>query len=121
LEALWRTRQNERFRVIGVNLSEPLERVKAYVTEMKLTFPIVIDTSGELAQTYGVRFTPTHFLIDRSGVVRAAGAGARDWNGAPAHAVVQVLLKATPQEPSKLPAQQDRADSPPTKGRTERR
>lgn len=99
--------------MIGVNLSEPSERVKAYVAEMKLTFPVVIDTAGEVARDYGVRFTPTHFLIDRSGIVRAGGAGHRDWNGPAAHAAVRVLLEATPTELSKSPARQDRADSPP--------
>jgi peroxiredoxin len=105
--------------VIGINLSESPERVKTYVTEMKLTFPIVIDSSGELARTYGVRFTPTHFLIDRSGIVRAGGSGSRDWNGAAAHAAIQLLL-STPIKSTKSPARQDRADSPPN-GRTERR
>lgn len=100
MEALWKARRNESFRLIGINLSEPPERVKAYVAEMKLTFPIVIDRSGELAQTYGVRFTPTHFLIDRSGIVRAGGSGSRDWNGAAAHAAVRILLAATPATPS---------------------
>ena len=105
--------------MIGINLAEPLERVKAYVTEMRLTFPIVIDRSGELARTYGVRLTPTHFSIDRSGTVRAGGSGSRDWNGPAAHAAIQALL-ATPTKLQKSPAWQDRADSPP-KGRTERR
>lgn len=85
--------------MIGVNLSEPPEQVRAYVTEMNLTFPIVIDTSGELAATYGVRFHPAHFLIDRSGIVRAGGFGARDWNEPVAHAAVQALLKTTPAKP----------------------
>lgn len=106
--------------MIGINLSEPRERVKAYVAEMKLTFPIVVDSSGELARTYGVRFTPTHFLIDRRGTVRAAGSGAQDWNGPDARAAVQLLLKTPAVNSSKSPARLDRADSPP-KGRTERR
>lgn len=82
--------------MIGINLGEPAERVRASVAELGLTFPVVIDADGELAQTYGVRLTPTHFLIDRAGVVRAAGAGGRDWNGPAAHAVVRRLLEGTP-------------------------
>jgi peroxiredoxin len=106
--------------VIGVNLSESPERVKAYAGEMRLTFPIVIDSSGELARTYGVRFTPTHFLIDRRGTVRAAGSGAKDWNGSVARAAVQLLLDTTAVNSSKSPARSNRVDSP-LKGRTERR
>lgn len=104
--------------MIGVNLSEPLERVRAYAADMKLTFPLVIDRDGELARAYGVRFTPTHFLIDRSGAVRAGGAGARDWDGPTARAAIAVLLEPTPLSMS--PARLDRADPPPNR-RPERR
>ena len=82
--------------MLAVNLAEPPARVKAYVAEMQLTFPVVIDAAGEVALAYGARFTPTHVLIDREGVVRAAGAGSRDWNGPRAHAVVQQLLGGIP-------------------------
>ncbi len=82
--------------MLAVNLAEPPARVKAYVAELKLTLPVVIDSDGEVAQAYAVRFTPTHFLIDRAGVVRAAGSGARDWTGPPAHAAVRALLGGTP-------------------------
>ncbi len=100
-------------------MSEPEERVKAYVADMKLTFPIAIDARGEVARTYGVRFTPTHFLIDRSARVRAGGSGRKDWSGPPAQALVQVLLDAPAPNTSNL-ARPDRADSPPTR-RMERR
>lgn len=86
---------------------------------MKLTFPIVIDASSEVSNTYGVRFTPTHFLIDRAGIVRAGGSGSKEWNSALADAAVRILLEA-PTKTSKAPARLDRADSPPT-GRKERR
>jgi len=86
---------------------------------MKLTFPMAIDVSGEVARAYGVRFTPTHFLIDRSGRVRAGGSGRKDWSSPQAHALVEVLLEASAAKTSQ-PARPDRADSPPTR-RMERR
>ncbi len=119
LETLWKAKRDQGFRVIGVNLSEPEDRVAAYVADMKITFPIVIDTSGEVARTYGVHFTPTHFLVERSGRVRAGGLGRKDWSSPQAHALVQVLLDASAPNTSK-PARPDRADFPPTR-RMERR
>lgn len=82
---------------------------------MKLTFPIVIDSTGEIAREYGVRFTPTHFLIDRAGIVRAGGAGGKDWNSPAAHAVVRVLLESEPAKASS-PARNNRADFPQSTG-----
>jgi peroxiredoxin len=83
-------------RVVGINLGEPAEHVKAYAAEMRVSFPVVIDTGGRLAQTYGVRFTPTHFLIDRRGIVRAGGSGSRDWDGDVAHAAFRWLRQPAP-------------------------
>ncbi len=98
--------------MIAVNLSEPPKRVQAYVAESGLTLPVAIDASGEVARVYGVRFTPAHFLIDRAGIVRAGGAGARDWTGPTAQAAVRLLLAP--------PARPGPATTPPA-GRTERR
>lgn len=120
MEALWKAKRHEGLRVVGINLSESPEQVKAYVSEVKLTFPIVIDASGEVARAYGVRFTPTHFLIDRAGVVWAGGSGGKDWNGLLAHDAIRALLEPFPATPSNSPARPKRADSPPS-GRTERR
>lgn len=93
METLWRAKRKDGLRVIGINLMEPSGKVKAYVGEMKLTFPIVLDRTGNVAREYGVRSTPTHFLIDRSGVVRAAGSGGKNWNGSKAHAAIEALLR----------------------------
>jgi len=82
---------------------------------MKLTFPIVIDYTGDVAREYGVRFTPTHFLIDRAGIVRAGGSGNKDWNSPAAHAVVQVLLETPPAKASS-PVRDHRADPPRSTG-----
>jgi len=82
--------------VIGINLGEPMVRVKAYAAELGVSFPVVIDANGRVAQAYGVRFTPTHFLIDRQGVVRAGGSGSRDWNGDAARAALQLLRQPAP-------------------------
>lgn len=90
------------------------------MSETKLTFPVVIDAIGDVARTYEVRGTPTHFLIDRAGIVRAGGAGGRDWNTPAAHAAVRLLLDAAPLKPMNPPARQSRADPPPD-GRSERR
>lgn len=98
--------------MIAVNLGEPPARVRAYVAELGLTLPVAIDATGTVGRAYGVQFTPMHFLIDRSGVVRAGGAGARDWTGPAARAAARLLLAS--------PVPHDRGSMPPP-GRTERR
>jgi hypothetical protein len=108
LQTLWEAQQAEGLQVVGVNLSEPAERVRAYAAELHLTLPIVIDTTGDVARAYSVQFTPTHVLIDRAGIVRAGGAGARDWTSPEARGAVRLLL-AAPARPART--------TPPTAGR----
>lgn len=106
--------------MLAVNLAERADLVKAYVAELRLTFPVVVDRTGEVARTYGVRFTPTHFLVDRRGVVRAGGSGSQDWSAPAAHAAVRFLLQPPPDGVATPPAPGDRAGDAPT-GHPERR
>jgi len=98
---------------VGINLGEPQDRVARYAAEMGLSFPIVIDAGGAVSREYGVHFTPTHVLIDRTGVVRAAGAGAQDWTGVAARAAIDALMLAPSPRAAGAGARGDRAISPP--------
>ncbi len=46
-----------------------------------------------MATLYRTRALPTSIVIDRAGRVVAGAAGARDWDSAAAHAVVESLLR----------------------------
>lgn len=66
--------------------------VEAFVQELGVTFPILLDPAGEVFAQYGVRGLPTSYLLDRRGRFVSAEAGARDWNGTAARRVVEALL-----------------------------
>lgn len=53
--------------VIGVNLHEDKSVVEKFIEKTGITFPIVIDSSGNVARSYGVRYTNFHVLIDKEG------------------------------------------------------
>jgi peroxiredoxin len=50
--------------------------VQAFVQEQKLTFPILLDENGVVAERYRVRPIPYTLFIDREGVIRAQHIGA---------------------------------------------
>ena len=58
--------------VLAVNMTAPdnLAAVEKFVQEFNLTFPIMLDTSGEVGNTYLMRALPTTFFIDQEGVIR---------------------------------------------------
>jgi cytochrome c biogenesis protein CcmG, thiol:disulfide interchange protein DsbE len=57
--------------VLGVNLSDPPEVVKAYATQKGLHYPMVLDVDGKTSLGYGVDKLPSLVVIDRQGKVLA--------------------------------------------------
>lgn len=64
--------------VLAVNASEPRDDVQAFMDELGLTFPAVLDPQGEVIDLYEIRVFPTTIWIDAEGVVHAEHYGALD-------------------------------------------
>lgn len=66
--------QSQGLMIIGVNLREGAARVRSFVDDFEITFPIAFDRSGEVAQTWRIggpnEGVPSSYFIDRNGVVR---------------------------------------------------
>jgi thiol-disulfide isomerase/thioredoxin len=54
---------------INLNMNDDVDSVKAIEKAFRLTVPIAIDTSGELAQAFDLMFTPYHLLLTQDGNV----------------------------------------------------
>jgi peroxiredoxin len=56
--------------VLGVNQQEQSDAARSFLTEFGVTYPVVLDSSGEVSEAYGVgRGMPISFLINPSGVI----------------------------------------------------
>jgi peroxiredoxin len=65
--------------VLGINFSVQDSRpdVESFVKELKLTFPILMDETGEVSsRKYGVHALPVSFFIDSKGVIQRTQFGA---------------------------------------------
>ncbi len=70
LQALHDRYKAQKFQVIGVSLDESgPESVKQFVTEQKMTYPIVLDAEGKLANLLQTSVLPTTVLLDRNGKI----------------------------------------------------
>ncbi len=78
--------------VLGVNLREGTGAIQRYAKELGLTFPLVLDSNGEIRESYGVIGLPTTFLIGRDGRTVGLAVGPREWSSVPARAIIQALL-----------------------------
>lgn len=78
--------------ILGVDLQESAEAVRGFQKEFGISFPLLLDRDGRVAQMYGIRGHPTTFLIDRRGKLVGVVPGERDWQGEPARRIVEQLL-----------------------------
>ena len=60
--------------------AEGVEAVMPFVSDLKVTFPVLLDSRSQVSTAYGARELPSSFLIDRHGRVVAAAKGAREWD-----------------------------------------
>lgn len=65
--------KNVAFLGINSNFDEPVELIREHAAGNKLTFPILKDEGGRLADTYGAERTPEMFVVDGDGVLRYRG------------------------------------------------
>lgn len=102
LERLQREFSSRGLAIIGVNARENQEAVTRYAKELGLTFPLVFDPDGKINALYGVIGLPTTFVVGRDGRAIAFAIGPRQWESAPARALIAALLA----EPAPGPAAQ---------------
>jgi thiol-disulfide isomerase/thioredoxin len=56
--------------VIGINSQESISEIKAFVDANAISFPIILDSSGEILRKFLVHNYPTTFFIDPNGILR---------------------------------------------------
>lgn len=57
----------DKVEVIGVNLQEKDSTVRDFIASRGISFPIALDPYGQASNAFGIRYTNTHFLIDKDG------------------------------------------------------
>jgi peroxiredoxin len=71
IEKVYQEYKAQGFIVLAVNMTyqdAPLE-VVPFVNEQKLSFPILLDETGEMANAYQLRSLPSSYFIRRDGVI----------------------------------------------------
>lgn len=65
----WHDKYQDKVAVIGVNLQESESIVRNYIKRSQISFPVVFDPRGVASNAYAIRYTNTHFLINKAGVL----------------------------------------------------
>ena len=93
MERLYREQKDHNFTIIAISVDSDAKVVAPFVRAHKFTFPIGLDPTMELANTYSVRALPSSFVVGRDGNLAALALGPRPWDGAAAHALVEGMAR----------------------------
>jgi peroxiredoxin len=56
--------------VIAVNVGQQKDIAEAFVTKLRLSYPVVLDTDSSITKKYGVKAVPFTFIVDRKGIIK---------------------------------------------------
>ncbi len=94
LENLWLRYRNQGLVVLALSADrDNLERVTAFINEGSYSFPVLLDSEGEVRKTYEVRALPTSYLIGRDGKFVGRIIGEREWDSAQGRKMIELLLR----------------------------
>jgi len=57
--------------ILAVNVAQDRDTVRRFVAPLGIAYPVLLDTEGEVARSYGVQALPVTWLLDRRGMVRS--------------------------------------------------
>jgi len=75
-QALYDTLSSDSLVVLTINVGDRAEYVKDYMASRGITYPVLLDTQGKVAQVYGIVGVPMTYFIDGQGILRAYQIGA---------------------------------------------
>lgn len=80
MERLYHTLQEKGLIILAVNIQESAKTVRPFIQELKLSFPVLLDSTGSVSREYGIRALPVSFLVGRDGNILWRAMGGREWD-----------------------------------------
>ena len=69
MQEVYQEHKDDGFVILAIDVQEDPDQVKAFVDELGLTFPIIIDDTGVTTRAYRVRGLPTSYFIGPDGII----------------------------------------------------
>jgi peroxiredoxin len=96
LEGLWQQYRERGLVVLGisVDVGAPRNVIGPYLSNLGLTFPVLLDPDMRTAQAWRVTALPATFIVGPQGDLVGMAIGPREWDGTEMRALVESLLAA---------------------------
>ncbi|HJL20283.1 MAG TPA: TlpA disulfide reductase family protein [Sandaracinaceae bacterium LLY-WYZ-13_1] len=92
LERLYQRYRGQGFRVVAVSQDRQASNLRSFLNEHRVSFPVVLDASHQVAGRYEPPRMPSSYIIDRNGVVRHVHAGFRSGDARTLERQIRALL-----------------------------
>ena len=93
LERVYQSRKERGLEILAVSVDRTSSsRVASFAANYRMSFPVLLNPRGDVANTYWARSIPTTCLVDKKGVIRWKVIGSREWDDAQALAKIDQLL-----------------------------
>ena len=83
------------FTILGVNEGETPEEINAFLKQIPVNFPILLDAEGGQLKPWQVFAFPTSYVVDKQGRLRLGLFGSIEWDSPDAVAQLEKLLAET--------------------------
>ena len=87
------------FAVLAVNLAEPESRIRRFMEQVPMNFPVLLDRDTSVAKTWQARILPASFIVGPDGRVRYSVLGEIDWTGERVRKAIRELLPTKATQP----------------------
>jgi peroxiredoxin len=81
MQRLYEALRPEGVEVVAISIDRnKKERIKEYIKDYNLTFPVLLDPGQEVRKGYYIMGLPTSYLIGADGKLKGFISGAREWD-----------------------------------------
>ncbi len=95
MENLYRRYRSQGLEILAVSLDKgSSDKVQVFADEYQLSFPVLLDSDGQVESRYSSFTIPTTYVIDKKGMVVAEVDGAKNWESEETFEALEYLLKA---------------------------
>lgn len=80
------------FEIIAINVGEKKYKVRKFTRVINFDLPVLLDTSNDTFNDWGVKTLPTSFLVDASGQIRYQVRGNPGWENETTLSLIDTLI-----------------------------
>jgi len=80
LERAWGKLKDKNVVILGINVGEDADTIFEFTGSYPMSFPVPMDTKGEIVKRYPIIGLPTTYIISPDGMVTHRAVGSREWD-----------------------------------------